>query len=52
MTQGYPVTRLTEDQGLVLFFCSFLVLRSWDSVTPLKEIRDYEIHDEKVLFAA
>ena len=36
---------------MVLFFCTFLALRSEDPVGPIKEISDYRIHNEKELFA-
>lgn len=36
---------------MVLFFCSFLALRSMDTRTPLKEITDSEIHKEILLFS-
>ena len=35
---------------MVLFFCAFLALRSEDTKTPLKKIRDFYVHKEKELF--
>ena len=40
-----------KDQGLVLFHCSFLALRSEDLKEPEQKILDYEIHKERELFA-
>lgn len=36
---------------MVLFFCSFLALRSEDTIRPSKNIQDYAIHGEHELFA-
>lgn len=46
-----PVAQLAENQGLVLFFCSFLALRSENVVNPIVTIKDYDIHKEDALFA-
>lgn len=35
---------------MVLFFCTFLALRSQDSGRPVQHIRDYELRDEEELF--
>lgn len=51
ITQGFTMKWLTENQGLVLFFCSFLALRSRDTAIALGKIKDYEIHLEEELFA-
>ena len=40
-----------ENQGLVLFYCSFLALRSEDLKSPVKVKQDYYLHREKELFA-
>ena len=50
ISSKFPVPRLTYDLGLVLFFCSFLALRSRDSVTRIMKITDFDIRDEKELF--
>lgn len=36
--------------GMVLFFCTFLALRSQDCGRPVEKIRDYELEDEEELF--
>lgn len=36
---------------MVLFFCTFLALRSEDLKMPWKTIKDYDVHKEKELFA-
>lgn len=46
-----PGTQLAENQGLVLFFCSFLALISENVVNPIVTIKDYDIHKEDELFA-
>jgi len=35
---------------MVLFFCSFLALRSEDTITEITKISDSEMHNEKELF--
>ena len=40
-----------DNQGLVLFFCTFLALRFEDLKDPVMKILDYEIQKEKELFA-
>lgn len=35
---------------MVLFFCTFLALRSQDCHKPVEGIRDYELDDEEELF--
>jgi hypothetical protein len=35
---------------MVVFFCTFLALRSQDSGRPVDNIRDYEMEDEEELF--
>ena len=35
---------------MVLFFCTFLALRSQDSGRPVERIRDYELDDEIEIF--
>ena len=37
-------------KGLVLFFCSFIALRSEDTVGPLKSIQDSDLEHEKEYF--
>ncbi|PKY08365.1 hypothetical protein P168DRAFT_246889 [Aspergillus campestris IBT 28561] len=37
-------------EQLVLFFCTFLALRSQDSGRPIERIRDYELDDEVEIF--
>jgi hypothetical protein len=37
---------------MVLFFCTFLALRSQDSGRPVSQIRDYELFHEQELFAS
>lgn len=37
-------------ERMVLFFCTFLALRSQDSGRPVQHIRDYELRDEEELF--
>ncbi|KAL2003602.1 hypothetical protein VTN02DRAFT_3148 [Thermoascus thermophilus] len=37
-------------ERMVLFFCTFLALRSQDCGRPVHRIRDYELHDEEELF--
>ncbi|KAL4768134.1 hypothetical protein BDW60DRAFT_198526 [Aspergillus nidulans var. acristatus] len=37
---------------MVLFFCTFLALRSQDSGRPVSQIRDYELFHEEELFAS
>lgn len=41
---------LTGSSGMVIFFCTFLALRSQDSGRPVDNIRDYEMEDEEELF--
>lgn len=36
--------------GMVLFFCTFVALRSQDCGHPVERIRDYELDDEQELF--
>lgn len=35
---------------MVLFFCTFLALRSQDAGRPVESIRDYELDNEEELF--
>jgi len=35
---------------MVLFFCSFLALRSEDNKTEITAIADFQLHNEKLLF--
>jgi len=37
---------------MVIFFCTFLALRSQDAGRPVENIRDYEMEDEEELFGA
>ncbi|KAL4810290.1 hypothetical protein BDV18DRAFT_55618 [Aspergillus unguis] len=37
---------------MVLFYCTFLALRSQDSGRPVSQIRDYELNQEESLFAS
>ena len=39
------------NQGLVLFYCSFLALRHEDGKRPMEDVGDSEINMEKELFA-
>lgn len=41
---------LTRWLGMVVFFCSFLALRSQDAGRPVSDIRDYEMEDEEELY--
>lgn len=36
--------------GMVIFFCTFLALRSQDRAKQVEEIRDYELHGEEELY--
>lgn len=36
--------------GMVLFFCTFLAMRSQDCGRPVARIRDYELDDEVELY--
>lgn len=36
---------------MILFFCTFIALRSEDLKTPFGEIEDFEVHKEEELFA-
>lgn len=35
---------------MVIFFCTFLALRSQDRAKQVEEIRDYELHGEIELY--
>ncbi|KAL4916282.1 hypothetical protein BDW62DRAFT_186420 [Aspergillus aurantiobrunneus] len=37
---------------MVIFYCTFLALRSQDSGRPVSQIRDYELNQEEELFAS
>jgi hypothetical protein len=37
-------------EQMVLFFCTFLALRSQDAGRPVESIRDYELDNEEELF--
>ncbi|KAL4882855.1 hypothetical protein BJY04DRAFT_186190 [Aspergillus karnatakaensis] len=37
---------------MILFYCTFLALRSQDSGKPVSQIRDYELHQEEELFGS
>ncbi|KAL3477580.1 hypothetical protein BJX99DRAFT_269791 [Aspergillus californicus] len=39
-------------EDMILFFCTFLALRSQDSGRPAKQIRDYELEKEVELFGS
>ncbi|KAL2854847.1 hypothetical protein BJY01DRAFT_25402 [Aspergillus pseudoustus] len=39
-------------EDMVLFYCTFLSLRSEDSGRPVKQIRDYELNHEEELFGS
>ncbi|KAL9130883.1 MAG: hypothetical protein Q9217_001033 [Psora testacea] len=39
-------------EGLVIFFCTFLALRSEDSGDPVEDFDDHRLHKEEVLFMA
>lgn len=43
-------TALNNRTDMVLFFCTFLALRSQDCGRPVDRIRDYELDDEEELF--
>lgn len=45
-----PDRMLLTVTGMVLFFCTFLALRSQDCGRPVEKIRDYELEDEEELF--
>ncbi|KAL4897115.1 hypothetical protein BDV59DRAFT_169828 [Aspergillus ambiguus] len=42
--------KFTTIEQLVIFFCTFLALRSQDSGRPVERIRDYELEREQELF--
>ncbi|GES58531.1 hypothetical protein ATEIFO6365_0004068200 [Aspergillus terreus] len=42
--------KFTAIEQLVVFFCTFLALRSQDSGRPVERIRDYELEREQELF--
>jgi hypothetical protein len=35
---------------MVIFFCTFLALRSQDSGRPVDDIKDYELDEEEEIF--
>ena len=35
---------------MVIFYCTFLALRSQDSGRPVENIEDYELEDEEEIF--
>lgn len=41
---------LTPATGMVVFFCSFLALRSQDAGKPVVDIRDHELEGEQELY--
>ncbi|KAL8966946.1 MAG: hypothetical protein Q9197_005698 [Variospora fuerteventurae] len=43
--------RFPSYERLVLFYCAFLALRSEDSSSPIGKFDDYEIHNEKNIYA-
>lgn len=36
---------------MIIFYCTFLALRSQDLHSPIKDIDDHELHGEAELFA-
>jgi hypothetical protein len=52
MSHHIRLTLLIFFAVMVLFFCTFLALRSQDSGRPVSQIRDYELFHEEELFAS
>jgi hypothetical protein len=40
------------ESDMVIFYCTFLALRSQDSGRPVEQIRDYELTHEEELFGS
>ena len=43
--------RFDSYELMIVFYCTFLALRSEDSVNPIRELRDHELRGEEEIFA-